>query len=602
MFYWVKPRLHFESRIRAPTNLDFATLGADMRSLSLLASLLLIPVAARAESPHPLRYIPSEANLILRVEKPRLLVETITQHQVVREMQQLPFVREQLESPVFQRFLQLVSYYEQDLGMKWPELLDKLAGNGLTLAAKVAGDNSPVVLCVDGTDEELTKRFVNLAVSVFEQELARQESKEKVEKGNYRGIDGFKIGDLRIARIGPTLLISNKKETLKAAVDLHFNEGKSLKDVSGPTEARKILHADSLAWLWLDLDVARNAPNAKELFAIPSNDPVQTIAIGGWVNVVKRAKFLAAGLHKEKDNFHLSLRFPGAGYDGVPEALAVHVPAKDSMGTLEPLEPKNVMLSLSFHFDFKEFWERKDKLFNEKVVKELANGEKQFGLFLPGSSLGKLFAQAGSNHRFVVAHQETTSYSIKPKQYAPNFAIVSKMRDPQFGKSMDSVLRAAALLAGVQVKLKMVEEDRGAVHIVGERFSEKGEFPNDPENLRFNFSPCFAVVNDQFLFCSTMEFAHEMIDLLQKEFESSKRHVSRSPLQLRLYSAGAEKLLKAFEDQLLAQIILDQAVKPAQGRKQFDALTQWVSKLGQVRVQSEFGEKDYRIDVEWKRK
>src|SRR5262245_25497490 len=240
----LKLRRQFQSRIRAPALLEFATTGAAMRSL-LLAGLLLIPIGAKAETPHPLRFIPGEANLVLRVEKPRLLVEAITRHQVAREAQQLPFVREQLESPVFQRFLQLVKYYEQDLGMKWPELLEKLGGNGLTLAAKVPGDNAAVVLCIDGTDEDLAKRFVNLAVSVFEQELARQESKEKIEKGNYRGIDGYKFGDLRFARIGPTILISNKKEALKAAVDLNFKEGKSLKDMAGPNEARKVVHARS---------------------------------------------------------------------------------------------------------------------------------------------------------------------------------------------------------------------------------------------------------------------------------------------------------------------------------------------------------------------
>src|SRR5262249_30986125 len=111
-----------------------------MRSLSLLAAFVLVPVTGRGESPHPLRYIPAEANLILRVEKPRVLMETITRHQVVREALQLPFVREQLEAPLLQRFFQLVKYYEQDLGLKWPELLEKLAGNGITVAAKLPGD------------------------------------------------------------------------------------------------------------------------------------------------------------------------------------------------------------------------------------------------------------------------------------------------------------------------------------------------------------------------------------------------------------------------------------------------------------------------------
>ncbi len=283
----------------------------------------------------------------------------------------------------------------------------------------------------------------------------------------------------------------------------------------------------------------------------------------------------------------------------MPEALAVHVPDKDHAASLDPLEPKNVMLSLSFHFDFNALWERKSKLFNEKIVKDFENGEKQIRKVLPGTSLGKLFAEVGSNHRVVVAHQEKVGYGVKPGQYFPHIAIVTTMRDPQFGKSMNSILRAVALLAGRQAKLKLVEEMHGPVKIVGYRFPEDGAFPNDSENIRFNFSPCFAVVNDQFLACSTIEFAREMIDLLQKEHAGSTRHVSHAPLQLRLYSGGAVQLLHAFEDQVLGQIILDQAVKPAEGKKQLDQLSNFVGKLGQLRLHSEYGDNEYRFDLEW---
>lgn len=572
-----------------------------MRSLLLLATgLVLIPTAARAESPHPLRYIPAEANLVLRIEKPRLFVESITQHELARELQQLAFAREAIESTTFQRFMQLVRYYEQDLGMKWPDLLDRLAGNGITLAAKLPGDKAPVLVCIDGVDEDLAKRFLDLAIKTTEQELARQDSKEKLEKIDFRGTEGYKLGDLHMARIGPTLLVSNMKAALKRAVDLHHNQGKSLKDLAGPAEARKIVPANSLAWVWLDLDVARNSKEAKNVFAIPNDDPVRTIAVGGWVNVVKRAKFLAAALYKENDNFHIALRFPGAGYEGVPEALAVHVPARDQAASLEPLEPKGVMLSLSFHFDFNALWERKHKLFNDKVAKDFENGEKQLKKFLPGTTLGKLFSQVGSNHRVVIAHQEKTGYGVKPNEYAPNFAIVTTMRDPEFSKSMNTILRSAALLGGLQANLKLVEESHAGVKIVGYRFPETGSLPNDAQNYRFNFSPCFAVVGDQFLGCSTIEFAREMVELLQKEALSSDRRLSHAPLQLRLYSGGAVNLLKGFEDQVLGQIILDQAVKPAEGKKQLDQLSSFLAKLGRIEMRSEYGDKEYRFDIEWK--
>src|SRR5882672_2021447 len=110
-----------------------------MHPLRLLAGCLItlsVAAAARAEPPHPLRLVPPEANLVIRIEQPRKLVETLTQLPAVQALRHLPFAREQLESPAIQRFLHLVAYYEQDLGMPWPELLDNLAAHGITLATK----------------------------------------------------------------------------------------------------------------------------------------------------------------------------------------------------------------------------------------------------------------------------------------------------------------------------------------------------------------------------------------------------------------------------------------------------------------------------------
>src|SRR5262249_19734094 len=108
-----------------------------MRRLRFAAGFILalsLTAAIHAEPPHPFRLIPEQANLIVHVEQPRKLVETLTQIPAVHEAQKLPFVRDRLETPAFQRFLNLVAYYERDLGMPWPELLDKLAGGGITVA------------------------------------------------------------------------------------------------------------------------------------------------------------------------------------------------------------------------------------------------------------------------------------------------------------------------------------------------------------------------------------------------------------------------------------------------------------------------------------
>src|SRR5262249_1191501 len=140
-----------------------------MRPLLCLLTMLAA-AAARADSPDPLALVPEQANLVLRIEKPRLLVETALNHDLLREMRQLPFVREQLQSRQVQRFLQLVKYYEDDLGVKWPEILDKLARGGITIATKAGEDNAPALLIAHGSDPEFTKKFYQLAITAIEQE------------------------------------------------------------------------------------------------------------------------------------------------------------------------------------------------------------------------------------------------------------------------------------------------------------------------------------------------------------------------------------------------------------------------------------------------
>src|SRR5260370_564237 len=223
--------------------------------LFLGALLPLLPAGVlHAEPPNPLRFVPDQANLVLRIEKPRQLIETALNLEAVKEAQRLPFVREQLASPAVQRFVQLLAYYEKDLGVAWPEILDKLAGGGITLAGKVGGDNDPVLLIAEGTNPAFTNRFLHLAISGIEQELARDESKEKVAKGNYRGIEGFKIGDAHFGQIENALLFTNKKEAIHAAIDTYLDKKKSLADAKGTQEAHKAVPAGSLAWLRLDLE------------------------------------------------------------------------------------------------------------------------------------------------------------------------------------------------------------------------------------------------------------------------------------------------------------------------------------------------------------
>jgi hypothetical protein len=162
-----------------------------------------------------------------------------------------------------------------------------------------------------------------------------------------------------------------------------------------------------------------------------------------------------------------------------------------------------------------------------------------------------------------------------------------------------AVLRGAAFLASFQVKLKLVEEDHNGCHIVGYRFPEDATLKVDVNDLRFNFSPCFVRVGDQFVLCSTVELCREMIDLLKKEGTAPDRGAA-STERMRFYADGTADSLLAGEDALIAQTILDQAVSPEEARQQARAFAAWVRQLGTLTQSTTYTDKEFHYDIRLK--
>src|SRR5947209_4996246 len=83
-----------------------------------------------------------------------------------------------------------------------------LAAGGITLSTTVGNRPQPALLVLQGRDEKLMQRFGKVALTLLEQELARQESNEHVEKGDYRGIPTARLRkDVHLAIAGSALLV-----------------------------------------------------------------------------------------------------------------------------------------------------------------------------------------------------------------------------------------------------------------------------------------------------------------------------------------------------------------------------------------------------------
>ena len=570
-----------------------------------LISLALISAgSSSAIANDPLRLIPDNADLVVKVEKPRQLIESFRQLDVAKEAQELDIVRKVTDTAQIRRFFQLIAYYERDLGHSWPELIDKIAGGGIAMGVKYEkGSDDPILVAVQGTDAALMKKFFEKAQSVVEQELSRQESKVKLLKGKYKEFETWTFGKgLHTAMFEDVILISNQEEALQKGLDLQIankrDGGKpllSILNVKGLAEGKKLLSPDPLLWAWINLEYIKQAPEAKNVLTTPRNDSILTFAFAGLLDVARRASFLTLGLYKTPEGFTIGIRMP-AGREGRAADVVLHLPEDDSVTSSLPLlEPKGVIFSHSFYLDLGAMWEKRGKIFNESNAKQFEMGVKDGSRFLPGTSIDKILVQSGVHHRFVITQPTKLPYSREPGARFPAFAFVTTMRDPAFAKSVELLVKGGAVIAGTQLTLKSFEEKIGDVQIYGYRFPEDGKFSKDEQNIRFNFVPCVAAVKDQIILCTDLDLLKNLIEILQKE-DRAKRTKN---MQMRFYAKGAGELLNASPEQLLTQTILSQAIPEAEAKKQVADLLKYLEKLGTLQIETDWQAKEFRFNIVW---
>lgn len=559
-------------------------------------------IPARAETPDPLRLMPKQADLIVKIDSPQRLMQAVTTFGPLHQLLKFDAVRDGLDSTNSRRFFHFVEYVEKSLGAKWPELIDKLAGGGIAWGLKFENP-PPTLLIVQGKDEALMKRVVGLLLEVVEQEQTRQDVRDRVQKVNYRGLDAYQVGDKLFGAVaGSALLLSDRKEALQAAIDLYINGSQeSLARDEGPTAARKLLPGDALAWVWINMARVHEMPEAKEAYKYPRGDPGQVVLFGGLTDVSGKAPLVAIGAYRTEDGFATTVKM-AAGRDATPPDLALHLPPAGQPGSLPLIEPNNVLFSTSFYLDIGKLWTERAKLLTEQPRKGIEDAEKNLGRFLAGKKLSEILTQVGPYHRLVAVAPGKNAYKRQPDQSIPAFAFLSNMRDPGYGNAMEGILRAVALFAGAQARLKLTEETINGVKLVGYRFPDDGTLANDVGNFRFNFSPCFAKVGGQFVVASTIELGRDLIPLLQNAEVSDPKNGSAATSRTRLYSEGGVALLKAFEDQLVTQTILNRAVSSEQAKKEVAEFVKWLGGLGVFQIEVEYKDHEFRQEFRFKTK
>ncbi len=126
--------------------------------------------------------------------------------------------------------------------------------------------------------------------------------------------------------------------------------------------------------------------------------------------------------------------------------------------------------------------------------------------------------------------------------------------------------------------------------------------PGDTNYSRFSYSPCFVRVGNQFVVSSTMELAHELIDILDGEKKDDKQVESSSAVQSRLYARGGVAFGRNYSDVLVTQAVLGQALDAVKARKEVDDFLSWAASLGTIDIHSRYTDNSWQLEFQHKRK
>ena len=561
-----------------------------------------------AETPDPLRLVPDVADLVVKVEQPRRIVDLVMGLAERPELAGFRGYRDAVNSTDLGRFQQMIAYVERDLGKPWPELVDHLAAGGIVFALKI--DKQPKVLfVVQGDDPALTAKFFARLKEVGDEDRARLGGKGTYTQDAYRGVEVWQAQqDLYAAVFDATIVYANQPQAIKAAIDLHLDASKkNIANVTAFQEARKLLPDQPLAWAWLNVEYLKQSPEAKTLFEFPANFFPIPLTFGGLINTLYRSPYLVAAVNETPSGVAASIRFP-VGTAGLHNAVRGHAPPPGEPGALPLLAPPGAIYANSYYLDFAQFWRTRKELLPSDQFPYAEQFDQGSAAFLAGTKFSELLERAGPRQRIVVTAPRQSPYTTQPATRYPNIAWVWQLRDPAgFEKPISNTLQTGAILAGFQAPMKKIEEQIGDAKLIGYQFLENEKNKARDNGILFNFSPCFARVKDQFIFSSSLELGRDLIPMLAKEAEEHEAGSDGTPaaqdsvqadlVHSRFHFSGLTKYLTAIKKSLVTQNMLEQGNGPDEAEREVSLYLNLLDHLGAVELSTTATADRYRIEL-----
>jgi hypothetical protein len=568
---------------------------------SLICVLACLPVRAA----DPAKLVPQDAAIYVEVSNASQIVDRLLAPDIVGLLDSIPQFRQFTQSDQFAQLRAVVSYIETKLGTNWRKAIGDLTGGGAVFAVR-PGQPDYVLFVVRAKDADLLRRTNDLLIELAEQDALDKGRESPVKKKEYKGVMAWSVGkDEYHALIGDTIVLSNKSEGLKAALEMNAGEGPaSVANDELWRRARDRAPADRVAWAFVRMDVLRQAGIAKEFYQEKAPNPALPIFFGGLGHVASRAPYLAASLVLNDERLALRVEMPRDG-ELWPEQFRGFYGATPGAEAAAPLRPARTIASLSFYRDFKAMWDARERLVAAEALPGFTELEANVGPVLFGGRefSNEVLGEFGPHFRLVAAAQDFSRSKQVPDIKLPAFALVAELKHPQeFGQELIIAFHSVLGLANVglgqqsQPRFMLLNETYKGFDIQGARFFERAAAKSDAGvHLRQNFSPACTIAGRYFVLGSTVEIVKDVIDALGDVNAPPK--TTEHNIVFEIDTSAAIGVLKQNREALVSQNMVSGGNTREQAEQEIDTLLRVLGLFGDARATWTADAASMRVDV-----
>jgi hypothetical protein len=417
-----------------------------------------------------------------------------------------------------------VAHLETKLGTNWRRATSDLTSGGAVFAFR-PGQPDYVLLVIRSKDAELLQRTNQSLIDLIEQDAREKGHESPVKSKEYKGTTAWTLGkDEFHAILGDTLVISNKQEGVKTALDMNWGEGpRSITELDLWREARGRSPTGNVAWAFARLDTLRQSGMAKELYEEKPKNAGIPIFFGGLNHVLRDAPYATASLvlNDERIAFRAEVPRDRAPW---PEPYGGFYAAKVGEEAAVPLRPARTIASLSFYRDFKAMWDAREQLVAAEALPGFTELESNAAPILFGGRefSSEVLGEFEPRFRLVAAAQDYSRSRLVPDLKIPAFALVAELKHPsEFGPELIIAFQTVLGLANIgfgqkgQPRLMLANEIHKGFEIQAAHFLEKpAKGDGAGVHLRHNFRPACTIAGRYFVLGSTVEIVKDVIDAI----------------------------------------------------------------------------------------